>query len=49
MPGVITIESVFGYMDGDEMVVMKNAPGNLHNEVTALPEGLNNLVSSKSL
>jgi len=49
MPGVITVESVFGYIDGDEIVVIKNAPGNLYNEVTALPEGLNNLVSSKSL
>ncbi len=49
MPGVITVESVFGYMDGDEMIVMKSAPGDLHHEVIALPEGLNNLVSSKSL
>lgn len=49
LPGVITVESVFGYMDGDEMVVMESAPDNLHSEIIALPEGLNNLVSSKSL
>ena len=46
---VITVETVYGYMDGEEMVVYESAPPELYNVVKALPEGLNNLVSSKAL
>ncbi|MDP6500838.1 MAG: hypothetical protein QF743_09045 [Candidatus Marinimicrobia bacterium] len=47
--GMITVESVVGYMYEGELYTRENAPPKLYNFVTALPEGLRNLVSSKSL
>ena len=49
VPGVITVESVFGYMNGKDMVILKSAGPSIHAIVSLIPEGLNNLVSSKSL
>ena len=50
MPGMITVESVFGYNNSaGEFIVSKSASTDLHRGVIALPEGLKNLVSSKSL
>jgi len=46
---VITIETVYGYLDGEEMVIFESASPDLYTAVKALPEGLNNLVSSKAL
>jgi|TARA_B110000014_G_scaffold123194_1_gene84688 hypothetical protein len=46
---VITVETVYGYLDGEEMIVFESAPPALYSVVKALPEGLNNLVSSKAL
>jgi hypothetical protein len=46
---VITVETVYGYLDGEEMIVFESAPPALYSAVKALPEGLNNLVSSKAL
>jgi len=48
-PGTITVDSIFGYIDDGEMVVLKSAPLDLYNIAAAIPEGLNNLVSAKSL
>lgn len=47
--GVITVESVVGYMSEGELHTRKNASPQLYNFVTTLPEGLRNLISSKSL
>ena len=47
--GVITVESLVGYKDKDEIHTRENAPPDLYSFVNALPEGLRNLVSSKSL
>ena len=47
--GVITVESVVGYKDNDGINTRENAPPDLYSFVNALPEGLRNLVSSKSL
>jgi hypothetical protein len=47
--GVITVESVVGYKDNDGIHTRENAPPDLYSFVNALPEGLRNLVSSKSL
>ena len=47
--GVITVESLVGYRDKDEIHTRENAPPDLFSFVNALPEGLRNLVSSKSL
>ncbi|MBC8346689.1 MAG: hypothetical protein H8E56_10575 [Candidatus Marinimicrobia bacterium] len=46
---VITVESVVGYMDEGEVKTRDNAPPDLYRFLTGLPEGLRNLVSSKSL
>ena len=45
----ISVESVFGYMDGEEMVVFDSAPDELYRVVNALPDGLKNMISSKAL
>ncbi len=47
--GLITIKSLVGYVNEGEIVTIDSVPPNLHKFVTALPEGLRNLVSSKSL
>ena len=47
--GLITIKSLVGYVNEGELVTIDSVPPNLHKFVTALPEGLRNLVSSKSL
>ena len=47
--GVITIKSLVGYVNEGEIITIDSVPPNLHKFVTALPEGLRNLVSSKSL
>jgi hypothetical protein len=47
--GVITVESIVGYMDNGEIITRDNASPDLHRFITALPEGLRHLVSSKSL
>ncbi len=47
--GLITIKSLVGYVNEGEIITIDSVPPNLHNFVTALPEGLRNLVSSKSL
>ena len=46
---VITVETVYGYLDGEEMIVFESASPALYSAIKALPEGLNNLVSSKAL
>ena len=45
----ISVKSVFGYLDGEEMVVFDSAPDELYQVVNALPEGLKQMVSSKAL
>ena len=45
----ISVKSVFGYLDGEEMVVFDSAPDELYRVVNALPEGLKQMVSSKAL
>lgn len=45
----ISVKSVFGYLNGEEMVVFDSAPLDLYNTVNALPEGLKNLLYSKAL
>ena len=47
--GVITVESSVGYRDKDKIHTRENVPPDLYSFVNALPEGLRNLVSSKSL
>ena len=47
--GLITIKSLVGYVNEGEINTIDSVPPNLHTFVTALPEGLRNLVSSKSL
>jgi len=47
--GVITVESIVGYMDNGEIITRDNASPDLHRFITVLPEGLRHLVSSKSL
>jgi len=47
--GLITIKSLVGYVNEGEIVTIDSVPPNLHKFVTALPEGLRNLISSKSL
>ena len=48
-PGTVTVESIFGYMNNGEMVIFKSASPDLYKVVAAIPEGLNDLVSAKSL
>ncbi len=45
----ISVETVFGFMDGEEMVVFDSAPDELHKVVMALPEGLKQMIVSKAL
>ena len=45
----ISVESIFGYMDNEEMVVFDSAPDELYRVVNALPEGLKQMVLSKAL
>ena len=45
----ISVKSVFGYLDGEEMVVFDSAPDELYRVVNALPEGLKQMDSSKAL
>ena len=45
----ISVESVFGFMDGEEMVVFDSAPDELYKVVNALPEGLKQMILSKAL
>ena len=45
----ISVESIFGYMDNEEMVVFDSAPDELYKVVNALPEGLKQMVLSKAL
>ena len=47
--GLITIKSLVGYVNEGEINTIDSVPPNLHTFVTALPEGLRNLVSAKSL
>jgi len=47
--GMITIESVVGYIDNGKVRTQDNSPPELYSIVSALPEGLRNLVASKSL
>ena len=47
--GLITIKSLVGYVNEGEIITIDSVPPNLHKFVTALPEGLRNLLSSKSL
>ena len=47
--GLITIKALVGYVNEGEINTIDSVPPNLHTFVTALPEGLRNLVSSKSL
>ncbi len=47
--GLITIKSLVGYVNEGEIITIDSVPPNLHKFVTAMPEGLRNLVSSKSL
>ncbi len=47
--GLITIKSLVGYVNEGEIITIDSVPPNLHKFVTALPEGLRNLISSKSL
>ena len=48
-PGTVTVESIFGYMNNAEMVVIKSASPDLYQIISVIPEGLNNLVAAKSL
>jgi hypothetical protein len=43
------VESVFGFIDGEEMVVFDSAPDELYKVVNALPEGLKQMIVSKAL
>jgi len=45
----ISVKSVFGYMDGEELVVFESAPDDLYRVVNALPEGLKQMVASRAL
>ena len=45
----ISVKSVFGFMDGEEMVVFDSAPDELYKAVNALPEGLKQMILSKAL
>ena len=45
----ISVESVFGFIDGEELVVFDSAPDELYRVVNALPEGLKQMVLSKAL
>jgi len=45
----ISVKSVFGYMDGEELVVFESAPDELYRVVNALPEGLKQMVASRAL
>lgn len=45
----ISVESVFGFINGEEMVVFDSAPDELYRVVNALPEGLKQMVLSKAL
>jgi|TARA_B110000008_G_C16910416_1_gene540431 hypothetical protein len=45
----ISVKSVFGFMDGEEMVVFDSAPDELYKVVNALPEGLKQMILSKAL
>ena len=45
----ISVESVFGFIDGEEMIVFDSAPDELYRVVNALPEGLKQMVLSKAL
>ncbi len=45
----ISVESVFGFIDGEEMVVFDSATDELYKVVNALPEGLKQMVVSKAL
>ena len=45
----ISVESVFGFIDGEEIVVFDSAPDELYRVVNALPEGLKQMVLSKAL
>ena len=45
----ISVETVFGFIDGEEMVVFDSAPDELYKVVNALPEGLKQMIVSKAL
>ena len=45
----ISVKSVFGFMEGEEMVVFDSAPDELYKVVNALPEGLKQMILSKAL
>lgn len=45
----ISVESVFGFIDGEEMVVFDSASDELYRVVNALPEGLKQMIVSKAL
>ena len=45
----ISVETVFGFIDGEEMVVFDSAPDDLYKVVNALPEGLKQMIVSKAL
>ena len=45
----ISVETVFGFIDGEEMVVFDSAPDELYKVVNALPEGLKQMILSKAL
>ena len=45
----ISVETVFGFIDGEEMVVFESAPDELYKVVNALPEGLKQMIVSKAL
>ena len=45
----ISVESVFGFIDGEEMVVFDSASDELYKVVNALPEGLKQMIVSKAL
>ena len=45
----ISVETVFGFVDGEEMVVFDSAPDELYKVVNALPEGLKQMIVSKAL
>jgi hypothetical protein len=45
----ISVESVFGFIDGEEMVIFDSAPDELYKVVNALPEGLKQMIVSKAL
>ena len=45
----ISVETVFGFIDGEEMVVFDSAPDELYKVVNTLPEGLKQMIVSKAL